>query len=169
MAGALGAHDQVPGSSFGFLAGVRRLNRSRSLGVDLSLIYLAPRRLEVRTNTGGRFSLLGVDLSGVWTSLRSGPWAVSVLAGPQIARIFASGFGFTGSNREGVGSWLVSGTVEGELALDVSERWDLVVRLGLGIPIWRDTFEASLSGGTATILEPTPFFGTLKVAVAFSP
>jgi hypothetical protein len=167
-AGALGAHDQVAGNSFGVLAGLRRMSPSRSLGVELGLIYLAPRRLEVRKDTGGRFSLLGMGLSGAWTPLRKAPWAFSVLAGPQIARMFATGFGFTGSNRD-AGSWLVSGTLEGEAALAVNERWDVVLRLGLGVPIWRDSFEGSVVGGSATILEPAPFFGTLKVALAFRP
>jgi hypothetical protein len=109
-----------------------------------------------------------MGLSGAWTPLRKAPWAVSVLAGPQIARMFATGFGFTGSNRD-VGSWLVSGTLEGEAALAVNEHWDVVLRLGLGVPIWRDSFEGSVVGGSATILEPAPFFGTLKVALAFRP
>jgi hypothetical protein len=166
--GALGASDQLPGNSFGVMAGVRRSNQARSWGIDLNLVYLAPRQLELRTGAGGRFSLLGGGISGVWSPLHRAPLGLSLLAGPQIAHMFASGFGFTGSNRD-VGSWLVSATVEGELAVGLSERWDLLLRLGLGVPVWRDTFEASVSGGTTAILKPAPFFGTLKAAVAFSP
>lgn len=167
-AGTLGSHDQVPGTSFGVLAGLRRVNHSRSLGVDLGLTYLVPRRLEMRTDTGGRFSLLAAGLSGVWSPWRSPPMVLSLLAGPQVGRMFASGFGFTRSNRD-VSSWLVSGTLECELAFALSDRSELLLRLGLGVPFWRDTFEASVFQGTVTILEPAPFFGTFKMAVAFSP
>lgn len=167
-AGALGANDQVPGNSFGVLAGLRRVNQSRSLGLDLGLTYLAPRRLELRADAGGRFSLFGAGLSGVWSPFHEAPWGLSILAGPQVARMFASGFGFTGSNRD-LGSWLISGTLEGEVALAFSDRFELLLRVGLGVPVWHDTFEATVFGETSTILAPAPFFGTLKVALAFSP
>jgi len=142
-----------------------------SLGLNLEAGYLAPRRLTIPVQeraVGGEFSLLSGQLSGAWSPYRRAPLVLSVLAGPQFARVLARGFGFTGSNRD-VGSWLVSGTVEGEATWALSERWDLLLRLGLGVPIWRDSFEASTSSGVTTILEPSPFFGTLKVALAVSP
>ena len=170
-AGGLAATDQIPGNSFGFTLGLRRVNQLRSRGINLGVSYLAPRQLLLRTGesqAGGEFSLLGAELSGVWSPFRQEPLAVSVIAGAQVARLFAGGFGFTGSNRD-VGSWLVSGTLEGELAWALSERWDLLIRLGVGVPVWRDRFEASVLGGTTTILDPAPLFGTLKVALAVSP
>jgi hypothetical protein len=169
--GALVASDQVPGNSFGVMAGLRRVNPARSLGLNLGASYLAPRRLPIRTGlseAGGQFSLFSAELSGVWSPLRQTPLAVSIMGGPQVARVFASGFGFTASNRD-VGSWMISGTVEGELAWALSEHWDLLLRLGLGLPFWRDSFEASVFEGTTTILEPAPFFGTFKLALAVSP
>ena len=93
---------------------------------------------------------------------------MSLLTGAQVARIFASGFGFTASNRDAA-SWLVSGTLECEAGLALSERWDLSLRVGLGVPVWRDTFEATTAAGTTTISAPAPFFGTLRLALAFSP
>lgn len=169
--GGLAVTDQIPGNSFGFTAGLRRVNQARSWGFNLGASYLAPRRLTIRTGeneAGGEFSLFGAELAGVWSPLRPTPVAVSLIAGGQVAGLFASGFGFSESNRD-VGSWLVSGTLEGELAWALSERWDLLIRLGLGVPVWRNSFEASVASGTTKILDPAPLFGTLKLAVAVSP
>jgi hypothetical protein len=167
-ANALGALEQVPGAGFGVGAWLRLANQARSSSAELDVSYLAPKEHELRDRAGGRFSLFGVGLSHVWSPFRRGPWTLSLLTGAQVARMFASGFGFTASNRD-VGSWLVSGTLEGEAGLALSERWDLSLRVGLGVPVWRDTFEATTAAGTSTISEPAPLFGTLRLALAFSP
>jgi hypothetical protein len=167
--GAQGAVDQVPGVDFGVSGGLRLGNSGRTHAIEVGLAYLAPRRVEVRAGAGGQFSLVDLGVSHVWSPLHRGSWVLSLLTGAQAARIFASGFGFTGSNRENVGSWLVSGTLEGEAALAVSERWDLTLRIGLGLPLWRDSFEATTAGGTAAILNPEPLFGSFGLGLAFSP
>ena len=104
----------------------------------------------------------------MWSLFRGGPWLVSLLTGAQVARVFGSGFGFSASNRDAA-SWMVSGTVEAEASLALSQRWDLLLRVGLGVPIWRDTFEAHTMAGTSAILEPPPFFGSFRLALAVSP
>jgi hypothetical protein len=167
-ASALAAVNQGPGSALGLGGWLRLTNEARSSSVELDVVYLAPKEVEIRSRAGGRLSLLGAGLSHVWSPFHRGPWALSLLTGAQVARMFASGFGFTASNRN-VGSWQVSGTLEGEAALAMSERWDLALRLGLGVPVWRDTFEATTAAGTSPILEPAPLFGTLRLALAFSP
>lgn len=161
----------MPGNGFGVVVGLRQLNQARSLGLDLEVSYLAPRRVQVRAGeaeAGGQFSLLGVQLSGVWSPYRRAPLALALVAGAQAAQLYASGFGFTQSNRD-VTSWMISGTLEGEAAWALSKRWDLLLRLGLGVPFGRDSFEANLPSGTTAIFEPAPLFGTLKVALAVGP
>jgi hypothetical protein len=166
--GAQGAIDQVPGFGLGVSGGLRLGNRGRTQAIEVGIAYLAPRQVQVRAGAGGQFSLVDLGVSHVWSPLHRGSWVLSVLTSAQAARIFASGFGFTASNRD-VGSWMVSGTLEGEADLAVSERWDLMLRIGLGVPLWRDSFEATTAGGTVTILNRTPLFGSLGFGLAFSP
>jgi hypothetical protein len=71
--GGLAANEQVPGNGFGVVVGLRQVNQTRSVGLNLEASYLAPRRVQIRTGdleAGGQFSLLGAQLSGVWAPYR---------------------------------------------------------------------------------------------------
>lgn len=161
---------QLPRAADGIFASVRERRESTRLGFELGVSYLAPQRAEIEGNVGGEFSLLASSLAGVWTPYRESQLEASLLLGAQAGRLSAEGFGWEPSRSQT--SWLISATLDGEVALPLfGSHFELMLRAGGGVALWRDTFEGTPSSGTEPrhIFRPSALFGAAGFGVGFSP
>ncbi len=165
-AGALGVVGQLPGAALGFRGAVALSPSERRAGVELSGFYLPPQRALVSEDSGADIAAAAFAAAGWWAPLRSGEWAVSLLGGGQVGQLSASGFGFE-PNRMAT-SLLLNAEAAAELSWG-SRTWSGFARLGLAVPLWRDTFEGTGTGGTDPIFRPAAVVGSLWVGVGLSP
>jgi hypothetical protein len=167
--GLLGGVGQLPRASLGAVLEVRLSPSSQRAGVSILGTYLAPREAEVRQDVGGAFSAAASGLAFGWAPFRSDTLAASLAGGGQLGIITGTGFGFTATNQT-QNSWLINATLEAELGWVLNAQWESVLKVGVGVPLWRDTFESSSPSGERTsIFTPAPLVGSLAVAFAFAP
>lgn len=164
--GALGAVGQLPGAALGVRGAVGLSPVERRAGVELSGLYLPAQRAELSESSGADIAARAFAAGGWWAPYRSGECAVSLLAGAQIGQLSASGFGFA-PNRMAT-SLLLNGEVSTELSWG-SRTWSGFARLGLAVPLWRDTFEGTRTSGTEPIFHPSAVIGSLWLGIGLSP
>jgi hypothetical protein len=166
--GALGTLGQLPGPALGVTGGIALSPPQRHAGVELGGMYLVPRRAELRPGAGGEFSASALIANGWWSPYVGRRLSVTWLAGGQVGRIAAGGFGFRSSNRM-ADSWLLNITTQAELGWLLSQRWQGLLRVGLGVPLWKDSFDAVGPGGTSAIFRPSAVIGSLSIGMAVAP
>lgn len=165
--GALIGLGQLPSATGGGWLGLRLSPAERRLGLEVTFAYLAPQEARVRAEAGGEFSLLSAAGSAFWTPLRQRRLALSLIAGVELGRILASGFGFQSFRSQG--AWTLAPTADAELSFEIAPRWELLLRVGGGVPLLRDQFEFGLNGVSQPIFEPASVFGRAAVGVSFGP
>jgi hypothetical protein len=168
LLGPLATLGQLPGPALGLAGSIALSPAQRQAGVELGGMYLAPRRTELRPGAGGEFSASALTANGWWSPHRAGRFSITWLAGGQVGRIAASGFGFNSSNRA-ADSWLLNITTQAELGWQLSQSWQGLLRAGLGVPLWRDSFDAVGPGGESAIFRPSAVIGSLSIGIGVSP
>jgi hypothetical protein len=166
--GALAEIGALPGIAPGVAGGVRLSPSSRRAGVEVTGAYLPSKAADVRADAGGSVAANLVGLGGWLAPWQRGAWTLSVVLGARVGTVTAKGFGFTGANRY-QSAWALEGTAELELAWEVFESFSLVVRPGVGVPIRRDRFEATVGGEKTLIFRASPVVGLLSLGVGFGP
>lgn len=166
-AAALVSLGQLPSASAGGWLGVRLSPPEQRAGVELQFSHLGPSAARVRPEAGGEFSALSAMGSAFWSPLRERSLAMTLVGGLELSRIFASGFGFQSFRSQG--AWTLAPTADLELSFEVAPRWELLLRLGGGVPVLRHQFEFALNGVSQPIFEPAVLFGRAAVGVAFAP
>ncbi len=165
--GGLASVGQLPAVSGGAWFDLRLSPATRRVGLEIAFAYLAPREARVRAEAGGEFSSLSALGSVFWTPARGRRLALSLIGGVEVGRILASGFGFQSFRSQG--AWAASPTVELELSLEAAPTWEVLFRLGGGIPLLRHQFEFDLNGESRPIFRPAGLFGRAAAGVAFAP
>jgi hypothetical protein len=166
-AGALVGVGQLPSATGGGWLGLRLSPAERRVGLEVAFAYLASREARVRAEAGGEFSSLSAAGAAFWTPLRQRRLALSFIGGVELGRILASGFGFQSFRSQG--AWTLAPTADVELSFEIAPRWELLLRVGAGVPLLRDQFEFGLNGVSQLIFEPAPLFGRAAVGVGFGP
>jgi hypothetical protein len=159
----------LPRTSLGAIAGVRVSPALSSIGIEFSAGYVGEQRAELRPGAGGEFNAM-LGALGVWLE----PWSrgrldLSLAAGAHAWRILGCGFGFT-SNNGCESSWVLSAGLDMELAWKFTERWGLSVRPGVGVPVVRDTFQATgPNGAPKDVFRPASVIGWLTLGIVVEP
>lgn len=164
---ALGVLGQLPGAAFGVSGGVALSPMERQVGLELSGMFLPIQREEVRQEAGGDFSASAFGLSGWWSPYRANRLSITLFAGGQVGEIEADGFGFDHSYS--ADSLLANLTAQGELGWQLAARWEVLLRLGLGIPLQKDSFETVGPDGEIVIFQPAAVTGSLSIGVGVLP
>jgi hypothetical protein len=166
---ALAAAGSLPELALGAVAGVRGSPFPHRVGLELSGIFLAQTSAEQRSGAGGTFWLAGGELAAFWSPLASKTTHLSVSSGLQSGAVVASGYGYTASNTKGRASFFLTASVDTELSWQLARGVRFLVRPGLGVPLWHDSFVASVEGESPTIFEPLPLVAELALGLRFWP
>jgi hypothetical protein len=165
--GILGSMGPLPGAGAGFIANLRELRDGASLGVDLSVAYLAPRRTSLSPTSGADFSQQALELTGFWRHRLDSPLEVSLGAGAQLANTSARTFGFATSHDSS--SLGLSALLEGEGAWHADDHWLLLARLTGGMPVWNESYDVLVNGQHQALFDPAPVFGSLCLGLGLIP
>lgn len=162
---AVASVNQLPSPAAGAEAGIRLSPNSGPLGFNLSAAYLLQQDAELRPNAGGSFSHAALGLAGSWSIQRGS----TLLAGAELGKIFAEGYGFSGRSHT-VSEWSLNAALGFELAWKLSRHFSLALRPTLEAPILRPTFEAAdASGAVQPIFRVPALVGSFALAIGYDP
>jgi len=166
--GVLGSLGQLPRAALGALGSVRLSPQSGLAGIDVLARYLVKQDVDLAANVGGSFSASSVELAGFWAPLRGRKLVLSAAAGAELGLLNANGrnFAVTNDYRQ---SLIVNATLDGELGFRLAERFALLLRLGLKLPLARDNFEGQVDSKVVKIFKPYAAIADVSVSVGFDP
>jgi len=153
----------LPGAAPGMFGALRLSAPNRAWGFDLVGSYLPAQTAEIPSSNGhGSFSLTSVDLLGWLLVWQRGPLALALAAGAEAGSVRGFADGFTAANYDAQ-SWLLSVRLEMELNWRFAPHWTLLLRPGLGVPFWHDSFDATVGGQASTVFEPSSVAGSFAL------
>jgi hypothetical protein len=158
----------LPELALGALLGVRLSPSGSHFGLELSGMLLASQSAEERPGAGGEFSQFGGELAAVWSADPRRGSGFSLASGLQTGAVLARGYGFTADNQKEL-SYFLTAFLDVELSWALGAEWALLVRPGVGVPLWRDSFEATLAGESREIFRASPLAAELALGLAFTP
>jgi len=166
--GATGAVGQLPSLAVGPSVLTTLGPPARRGGVELGVSYLPEQAVTVRADAGGTFSATTLTFAGWWSPYRRDEAAVSLSAGPELGRLAAHGFGFAQQNRAET-TWIVNLRATLELSASFTPDVEGILRLGLAIPLRRDSFEGIAAGGSNDIFTPSAAIALIGVGLGVAP